>query len=174
MMYPDIQPTQQLQLPITVKEELVTPARKRVAIVSVKLVKEGNLYYANRTIRNPRDGAELCRKFLGSVDREHFVVLCLNVKNQPTHINIAHVGSLNASVVHPREVYKPAVLANAASIMAFHNHPSGNPDPSPEDIEVTHRLHQVGEYLGIQLIDHIIIGDEGRYTSLRERGVLHA
>ena len=77
------------------------------------------------------------------MDREHFVVLCLNVKNQPTHINIAHIGSLNASVVHPREVFKPAILANAASIMVFHNHPSGNPEPSPEDIEVTHRLHHV-------------------------------
>lgn len=173
-MYTIIQPTQQLQLPIGVKEDILPQPRKRVAIVSVKLVKEASLYYANRTIRNPRDGADLCREFLGDVDREHFVVLCLNVKNQPTHINIAHIGSLNASVVHPREVFKPAILANAASIMVFHNHPSGNPEPSPEDIEVTHRLHHVGEYVGIQVIDHIIIGEGNRYTSLRERGLLHA
>lgn len=110
---------------------------KRVDIVRLKMVKEKGLLYSNRNVRSPQDGAEMFREFLGEVDREHFVVMCLNTKNEPTHLNVCHIGSLNASIVHPREVLKPAILSNAASIMVCHNHPSGECTPSPEDIEVT-------------------------------------
>lgn len=98
---------------------------KRVDIVHVELVKEKSLLYCNRRVRSPQDGAELFREFLGEVDREHFLVMCLNTKNEPTHLNVCHIGSLNASIVHPREVLKPAILSNAASILVCHNHPSG-------------------------------------------------
>lgn len=156
--------------PLRKAESKEHPA-KRVNIVSVKLVKESSLLYKDRSIRSPQDGYELLKQFLGEVDREHFIVLCLDTKNQPTAINTCHIGSLNASVVHPREVMKPAILSNAASILVGHNHPSGNPKPSHEDIEVTKRLMEVGKILGIELLDHIILGDN-EYVSLREKGYI--
>ncbi|ETT87155.1 JAB domain-containing protein [Viridibacillus sp. FSL R5-0477] len=97
--------------------------------------------------------------------------MCLNTKNEPTHLNTVHIGSLNASIVHPREVIKPAILTNAASIMVCHNHPCGNVDASPEDIEVTKRLQEVGEIVGIELLDHIILGEDS-YLSFREKGYM--
>ena len=99
--------------------------RKRVDIVKIKLVKESSLLYKRRTIRSPQDGFELAKQFLGDVDREHFIVLCIDTKNQPTAINTCHIGSLNASVVHSKEVMKPTILLNTASILVGHNHPSG-------------------------------------------------
>ena len=105
------------------------------------------------------------KEFLGEADREYFVVVCLDTKNQPTNINICHVGSLNASLVHPRECFKPAILSNAASIMVYHNHPSFDPSPSREDCEVTRRLVEAGKILGIDVLDHIIMGgDRVRFT----------
>lgn len=144
---------------------------KRVDIVSVRLVKETSLLYKNRSIRSPEDGYDLFKQFLGELDREYFVVMCLDVKNQPTAINICHIGSLNASIVHPREVMKTAILSNSASILVAHNHPSGQPEPSPEDIDVTKRLAEAGKIMGIELIDHLIIG-ENRFISLKEKGYM--
>lgn len=142
---------------------------KRVNIVSVKLVKESSMLYKQRRVRSPQDSYELFRDYLGEVDREHFVVMCLDTKNQPTNISTVHIGSLNASIVHPREVMKTAILSNAASIICCHPHPSGDPTPSPEDIDVTERLAEVGKIVGIELLDHIIIGD-GKFISLKEKG----
>lgn len=99
---------------------------KRVDVVRLKMVKESSILYKNRVIRSPEDSYRLFKEFLGNVDREYFVVICLDTKNQPTAINVCHIGSLNASLVHPREVMKPAILSNAASILVGHNHPSGN------------------------------------------------
>lgn len=144
-------------------------ASKRVNIVSVKLVKETSMLYKQRRVRSPQDSYELFREYLGEVDREHFVVACLDIKNQPTNISTVHIGSLNASIVHPREVMKTAILSNAASIICCHPHPSGDPTPSPEDIDVTERLAEVGKIVGIELLDHIIIGD-GKFISLKEKG----
>lgn len=149
-------------------EARLLPA-KRVNIVSLKLVKESSLLYKERSIRSPEDGYKLMKHFLGDLDREAFIVIALDTKNQPTSINICHVGSLNASIVHPREVMKSAILSNAASIMVGHNHPSGHPSPSREDIEVTRRLVEAGKIIGIDLLDHIIVGDE-EYVSLKEKG----
>jgi DNA repair protein RadC len=115
---------EQLAMPLVVKEEKRIPA-KRVDIVSLKLVKESSMLYKNRSVGSPEDAYHLLKQFLGEVDREHFIVICLDTKNQPTAINTCHIGSLNASIVHPREVMKPAILSNAASILCGHNHPSG-------------------------------------------------
>lgn len=142
---------------------------KRVNIVSVKLVKESSMLYKQRRVRSPQDSYELFREYLGEVDREHFVVACLDTKNQPTNITTVHIGSVNASIVHPREVMKTGILSNAYSILVCHSHPSGDPTPSPEDIEVTKRLAQVGKLVGIELLDHIIIGDN-KFISLKEKG----
>jgi DNA repair protein RadC len=97
--------------------------------------------------------------------------MCLCTKNTPTSLNICHIGSLNASLVHPREVFKAAILSNSASIIVGHWHPSGDPAPSKEDVEVTKRLLEVGKIIGIEVLDHIIIGD-GRFESLKEKGYL--
>lgn len=125
----------------------------------------------DRAIRSPGDGYNLFKQFLGELDREYFVVMCLDVKNQPTAINVCHIESLNASIVHPREVMKTAVLSNAASILVFHNHPSGQPEPSPEDIEVTNRLVKACDLMGIDLLDHLIVGDNS-FISLKEKGYM--
>lgn len=158
----------QLEL-LMVKEEGRNVPAKRVDIVSLRLVKESSLLYNDRAIRSPEDGYNLFKQFLGELDREYFVVMCLDVKNQPTAINICHIGSLNASIVHPREVMKTAILSNASSLIVCHNHPSGQPEPSPEDIDVTKRLAEAGKIIGIELIDHLIIGED-RFISLKEKG----
>lgn len=122
---------------------------KRVNIVSVKLVKESSMLYKKRRVRSPQDSYELFREYLGEVDREYFVVACLDTKNQPTNISTVHIGSLNASIVQPREVMKTAILSNAASIICCHPHPSGDPTPSSEDIDVTSALQKSVRLLGL-------------------------
>lgn len=144
---------------------------KRINIVSLKLVKESSLLYKERSVRSPEDGYQLMKLFLADKDREYFIVASLDTKNQPLSINVCHIGSLNASIVHPREVMKSAILSNAASIIVGHNHPSGLPEPSKEDIEVTRRLAETGKIIGIDVLDHIIVGDES-FISLKEKGYL--
>ncbi|TYS18056.1 DNA repair protein RadC [Rossellomorea vietnamensis] len=144
---------------------------KRVNIVSIRLVKESSILYERRSIRSPQDAYELLKGFLEDKDREQFIVVTLDTKNQPVSINVCHIGSLNASIVSPREVMKSAILSSAASIMVAHNHPSGDTKESMEDVEVTKRLAEAGKLMGIELLDHIIIGD-GTYNSLKEKGVI--
>jgi len=105
------------------------------------------------------------------IDREQLLVCCLDTKNHPLNIHVVSVGSLNASIVHPREVFKVAVLSNAASIILYHNHPSGDPAPSTEDYNATERIKACGKLMGIELIDHVILGDD-IYYSMREKGKL--
>jgi len=143
---------------------------KRVQIVQVKLVREKSLLYKERKIRSPHDAYILMQQFIGDTDREHFVVLCLDTKNQPTCLQTVHIGSLNSSIVHPREVLKSAILSNAASILVGHNHPSDICEPSSEDIEVTNRLKAASEIIGINLLDHIIICSDN-FKSLKEAGL---
>ena len=144
---------------------------KRINIVSIKLVKESSFLYQTLTISSPKDAYEMIKEQLEGLDREQFIIACLNTKNEPTNITVVSVGSLNKAIVHPREVFKTAILSNAASIMAFHNHPSGETTPSQQDIQLTNRLYEVGELLGIKLLDHLIIGDR-TFTSLKEKGYL--
>ena len=144
---------------------------KRINIVSIKMIKEASFLYQTRTISSPKDAYEMIKEQLEGLDREQFIIACLNTKNEPTNITVVSVGSLNKAIVHPREVFKTAILSNAASIMAFHNHPSGETTPSQQDIQLTSRLYEAGELLGIKLLDHLIIGD-GTFTSLKEKGYL--
>lgn len=118
-------------------------------------------------IRSPEDAAAYLMPDMSNLNQEHFVVLFLNVKNEVLHSRTIFIGSLNSSIVHPREVFREAVKRSAASIICAHNHPSGNPAPSPEDIEVTKRLAEAGRIVGIDLLDHIIIGDH-KFLSLKE------
>ena len=105
------------------------------------------------------------------LDREHFRVLILNTKNHILKNCLVSIGSLNSSLVHPREVFKQAIKSSGAAVILIHNHPSGDPYPSNEDIEITKRLHEAGKIVGIEVLDHIIIGD-GSFVSLKERSVL--
>ncbi|GKV68782.1 UPF0758 protein YsxA [Sporosarcina sp. NCCP-2716] len=122
-------------------------------------------------IKSPEDAAAYLMTDLSKLNQEHFVVLFLNVKNEVLHKQTIFIGSLNSSIVHPREIFREAVKRSAASLVVAHNHPSGNATPSPEDIEVTKRLTEAGELMGIDLLDHIIIGDQ-RYISLKEKGYM--
>ncbi|MGE8206081.1 RadC family protein [Heyndrickxia sp. NPDC080065] len=132
----------------------------------------GNLTYHDRyVIRSPEDGANFVMNDMRFLSQEHFVCLYLNTKNQVLHQQTIFIGSLNASIVHPREVFKEAFRRSAASIICIHNHPSGDPAPSREDIEVTKRLVECGKIIGIDILDHIIIGDK-KYVSLKEKGYL--
>lgn len=145
---------------------------KRVDIVSLKVVKESSLLYGKRKITSPSDAIEIGRSMLDGSDREKLLLCCLNTKNEPTNLNIVSIGSLNSSIVHPREVFKLAILGNSASIILFHNHPSGDTTPSKEDVNITERIKEAGKIIGIELIDHIILGDEDKYTSLKEKGII--
>lgn len=104
------------------------------------------------TVRSPKDAATYLMADMTSLKQENFVVLFMNVKNQVLHRQTIFIGSLNASIVHPREIFREAVKRSAASIICAHNHPSGNPAPSPEDIEVTKRLQDAGQIMGIEVL----------------------
>lgn len=121
------------------------------------------------TIHSPEDGANYVMEDMRFLQQEHFVSLYLDTKNKVIHKQTVFVGSLNASIVHPREVFKEGLRRSAASIICFHNHPSGDPTPSREDIEVTKRLVEAGKIIGIDVLDHIVIGDRS-YVSLKEKG----
>lgn len=125
----------------------------------------------NQVIQSPRDAADLLMEQLRYLQKEHFVCLFLNTKNHVIAQETLSMGSLNASIVHPREVFRAAIKCSSASIICAHNHPSGDPTPSPEDIKITRRLLEAGEIVGIDVLDHIVIGD-GKFVSLKEQGFI--
>jgi DNA repair protein RadC len=122
-------------------------------------------------IRSPQDAAAILTEQLRYLQKEHFVCLFLNTKNHVIAQETLSMGSLNASIVHPREVFRAAIKCSSASIICAHNHPSGDPAPSPEDIALTARLLKAGEIVGIDVLDHLIIGDKG-FVSLKEKGYM--
>ena len=144
---------------------------KRVDIVSIKMVREGSTKYENRKIETPFDAYVLLKNFLEDSDREKLLVVCLDTKNQPINICTVSVGTLNSSLVHPREVFKTAILSNSNQIMLAHNHPSGISAPSNEDKAMTSRIKDAGVILGIELIHHIIIGSN-EYFSFKENKLM--
>lgn len=122
-------------------------------------------------ISKPKDAADLVMESMRYLKQEVLKVVLLNTKNVVVGIKDVSMGSINSSIVHPREVFCDAVKRSCASIIVCHNHPSGDPTPSSEDINVTHRLKECGKLLGIELIDHLIIGD-GVFVSLKEKGIV--
>src|SRR5438034_2499275 len=136
----------------------------------IRVVRERRPKYpAPRSVRDARAVANAFAEHFAPLDREHFVVLVLDGKNRVLGYHIVSVGSLTAALVHPREVFKAAILSNAAALILVHNHPSGDPTPSAEDRAITERLRQVGELVGIRVLDHVVIGDEGQFVSLAEQ-----
>jgi DNA repair protein RadC len=122
-------------------------------------------------IRGPRDCYDMMRPYYEGMDREVFIIVMLDTKNQVIGTNIVSIGDLSSAITSPREVYKAAILANSANIICMHNHPSGEPTPSSEDAIVTRRLQECGEVLGIAVLDHVVCGD-GRFVSMKEAGLL--
>jgi DNA repair protein RadC len=122
-------------------------------------------------IKCPEDAYQQINIKARGKKKEYFWGMFLDIRNRIIRISEVSVGSLDSSIVHPREVFKEAISASAASLIAAHNHPSGNPEPSKDDISLTKRLKEAGELVGIELADHIIIGD-GRYVSLKREGLL--
>ncbi|OFW78799.1 MAG: hypothetical protein A2201_04460 [Alicyclobacillus sp. RIFOXYA1_FULL_53_8] len=120
-------------------------------------------------IRSADDAAEYVMDRMRHLKKEHFITLHLDTKHCVIGEEVVSVGSLDASIVHPREIFKLAVKRSASAILCVHNHPSGDPSPSPEDVAVTRRLCEAGKLLGIDVLDHIVVGD-GRFVSLKARG----
>jgi DNA repair protein RadC len=124
----------------------------------------------NPILKSPEDAVAVARGQLKGRKKEHFLVLCLDTRNRLINHKLVSMGSLDTSIVHPREAFKEAVSSCAASVIFAHNHPSGDPEPSREDIELTKRLVKAGEIIGIEVLDHIIVCDRG-YLSLKARNM---
>ncbi len=134
-----------------------------IPIYRVALVREGTLSHYGQ-LRNSVDVSRLLWQHLADTDREHFVVFLLDRKNNVIGFNTVSIGSLKAATVRLAEVFKPAILDNASAIICGHNHPSGDPAPSPEDRAMTKQLVDGGKLLGIEVLDHIIVGHDGFYS----------
>jgi DNA repair protein RadC len=145
----------------------------RLKTFTVSFVSEPQQSPIGHPVRCAEDVERVARGIIATLDadKEHFVLLALNNKNRINGFKVVSTGSLTASLVHPREVYTAALHLTAAAIAFSHNHPSGDPAPSPEDIEITRRLKEVGDILGIRVLDHVILGD-GRYFGFSEKGLL--
>ena len=161
------------QMTLVAEEHTTQRKRGSIPIYRVTLVREGKMPTYESRIRSSANAHTVLQEYLADTDREHFVILMLDQKNQVIGINTVSVGSLTASVVHPREVYKPAILSNCAGLILGHNHPSGDPQPSKEDRAITARLVEAGKLLGIAVLDHVIVGDGSqKYFSFADEGLL--
>ena len=125
----------------------------------------------NYDIKNPQSVVKAIRASIKDKAKEHFKLILLDTRNKIIGISTISIGTLNASLVHPREIFKEAIIHNSASVVLAHNHPSGDPEPSDEDLTITKRLVKSGKILGIEVIDHIIIGKTG-FSSFKERGLI--
>src|SRR5437773_3839749 len=136
----------------------------------IALVREPGVKLAEKPqVRFPAEAAPMLTQYIGESDREVFVVALLTIRHRVIGLHTVSVGCLSSSLVHPREVFKPAILAGCAALLIAHHHPSGDPEPSAEDIALTRRLIAGGQLLGIEILDHLILGEAGRFVSLRER-----
>ena len=122
------------------------------------------------SVRSPRDVSALVMEEMRFLDREQFRIVLLDAKNHVLGVRTVSVGSLSSSIVHPREIFKEAIARSSAAIILVHNHPSGDPTPSREDVEVTRRLVDAGRLLGIEVLDHVVVGDN-EYVSFKEKGI---
>lgn len=152
-------------------QEKETPTRmKRLNVVSLKMVKEGTFPYRTNAIRSPKDVFELASEYIGYCDREHAILICLSTKNTILALETIAIGSLSAALMHPREIFKTAIVCNSASIILAHSHPSFDPTPSLEDIQLTKKIKECGELLSIDLLDHVVVGGDNHY-SMKENGL---
>ena len=160
------------QMTLLAEEKITKSKQPGVPIYKISLVREGRVACYEQQIRSSADASRLLHTYLADADREHFVIILLNQKHRVIGVNTVSIGSLTASIAHPREVFKGVILSNAASIICGHNHPSTDCQPSREDRALTTRLVEAGKLLGISILDHVIIGGEGRYFSFADEGLL--
>lgn len=146
--------------------------RRKIGIVHLEMIKESRSLYGMERFTDPRIAAGTVGPLIERASREMFLVISFDTKMTPMALEIVAVGSVNTAHVQMRDIFQHAVLNNAKYLMCFHNHPSGEPDPSTEDKLMTEKIRRSGELMGIELVDHIIIGDEGNYYSFREAGIL--
>ena len=141
-------------------------------LVATYRVKEGSVTHGPLAVDRPQATAALFLQILGDEAVEVFGMLCLNTRLHVIAYHEVSRGSINGVIVEPRDVFKAALLANAASVVVGHNHPSGDPSPSPDDRELTRRLAAAGTVIGVAVLDHIIVGHGGRFFSFKEAGVI--
>lgn len=148
--------------------------KEKIQIVHLQMVKEKELPYGNTEINSPETAVEFIKDVVADMicdrDRECMVVCAMDTKLKPVCIQIIGIGTINSCLYSIPDIFKVALLSNADSILLFHNHPSGNPTPSREDIECTGKVAEAGKLLGISLQDHIILGENGYYYSFKEAG----
>jgi len=161
---PNGQTQQQLKL-AQQATELETVTRYRLA-----LVREDETPYGDLSLSNPAAVARFVNEVLADRPQEHMIAVYLNTRNRLIGWTIAYIGTLNRAAVEPRTLFQIALNLNAAGFVLAHNHPSGDPSPSAEDLAFTRRIAEAGDLLGIRLVDHIILGDQSRWVSLRQRG----
>ncbi|BDV41553.1 DNA repair protein RadC [Geotalea uraniireducens] len=155
--------------------EELPPEKKKITILSIEakyrkeVVREDAPAWVSKRFTSASQVFEMFHD-LQREAKEHFIALHLDGKNRIACLDRVSVGSLNQSIVHPREVFKTALLSSAAAILLLHNHPTGDPTPSREDLEITRRIKEAGELLGIRVLDHIIIGES--YLSFAEQGLI--
>ncbi len=145
----------------------------RIPMIKLSIVRDGSVISGHRAITCSVDSAEIARTVIGDNDREEFIVLLLDTRYRVIGVHSVALGTLSLCIVHPREVYKAAILSNACAIVLAHNHPSGDATPSKEDLDITKRLTEAGRLLGISVLDHVIIGAERSYYSLADNGRLN-
>ncbi|WP_225229570.1 JAB domain-containing protein [Paenibacillus gallinarum] len=147
----------------------------KASVYRIQLMKVGKVPIEIGKVTSVEDAQQVCRSYLlheyGGCfpDREVFGAVWLNTKNLISGLEIVSIGSLNATIAHPRELFKSGIIHNASSLIVFHNHPSGDTTPSTEDINVTKRLQEAGDILGIELLDHLILGETNWY-SMKQAG----
>lgn len=137
-------------------------------LVRLQVVKEKGILYGKEQICTPENAAELARKVVGMADREHVLVISVDARMYPAGIEITSIGTLDAALSSPREVFKHAVMSNAYGIIMVHNHPTGETEPSRKDWKNAKQMKKAGELLGIPLLDHVIVGEDGNYRSMAE------
>ena len=151
-------------------------ASKFISIYRVCLVKDATVFFGKAFVNNSHQAHAVIQNLIltrGQPDREQFVVALLNAKNEIIGLNIVSVGVLSSAPIHPREVLKPAILANSSAMILCHNHPSGDLTPSPDDLEVTRKIIKASDIVGIQVHEHIIINlEDHRYFSFADEGII--
>ena len=152
------------------------PANRFISIYRVSFVKDATVSFGNHAINNAMKAQVMFQDLIqtrGQPDREQFLVALFNAKNEMIGLNIVSIGGLSSAAVHPREVLKPAILANSAAILLCHNHPSNNLEPSQDDLNITRKLIQAAAIIGIQVHEHLIINmDDDRYYSFADQGII--
>ena len=146
--------------------------KRGLDLVRVRMIPDRTLF-SSKPVSNPEEAVNLIIREFRDLDREVFMVMNLTCHMQVINLDICSVGTLTYTVVHPRDIFKTSILSNAANVMLIHNHPSGELEPSREDLDITERMVSAGRILGIDVVDHLIIGPKDMsYTSLKERGVM--